>query len=113
VPEPPRGQALYCGGWFPADELGHQMSASHSSVWLYGEGAANLFLGSPVPLQVRISVDGVRRSMVMVSKLLPDLPTPVRLGSRRWHLVTLDSGPLPEVRGRPRGVRILAAEPRL
>jgi hypothetical protein len=63
-PEPPRDDAIFCAGWFPQDELGHQMSSSHATVWIFGGGELSLFLGSPEPLTVRIAVDGrpVRRT---------------------------------------------------
>ena len=107
-PAPRQDDVLFCSGWFPADELRRQISDSHAGVWIYGGGIASLFLGSPEPMTVRISVDGRPHSTQHVAKLLPDRATRVGLPGARWHLITLDSGPLPEIRGRPRGVRIIA-----
>jgi hypothetical protein len=107
-PEPPRDDAIFCGGWFPPDEVGHQMSSSHSTVWVYGNGTLSLFLGSPEPLTVRISVDGRPRATYVLRKLLPQNPTRVELSGARWHLVALETDRLPIVRGKPRGARIVA-----
>jgi hypothetical protein len=106
-PEPPRDDAIFCSGWFPQDELGHQMSSSHATVWVYGAGQLSLFLGSPEPLAVRIEVDGRPRSTHVLRKLLPQEPTRVELAGERWHLVALETDRLPIVRGKPRGVRII------
>ena len=106
-PEPPRADAIFCGAWFPPDELGRQMSGSHSTLWVYGGGRLSLFLGSPEPLTVRISVDGRFKSAHPLRKLLPQNPTQVDLSGERWHLVALDTDRLPIVRGKPRGARII------
>jgi hypothetical protein len=106
-PEPPRGDAIFCAGWFPQDELGHQMSSSHATLWVYGAGRLSLFLGSPEPLTVRIEVDGRPRSTHVLRKLLPEEPTRVELAGARWHLVALETDRLPIVRGKPRGARII------
>jgi hypothetical protein len=107
-PQPARDDAIFCEGWFPADDLGHQMSDSHATVLVFGSGIVSLFLGSPEPLRVRISVDGRLHSAPLVKKLLPDTPTRVGVSGERWHLVALDAGRLPEIRGKPRGARIVA-----
>ena len=107
-PEPPRDDAIFCGGWFPPDEVGHQMSSSHATLWVYGNGALSLFLGSPEPLTVRISVDGHPGATYVLRKLLPQNPTRVGLSGARWHLVALETDRLPIVRGKPRGARIVA-----
>ena len=107
-PEPPRDDAIFCAGWFPQDELGRQMSASHATLWVYGGGQLSLFLGSPEPLTVRIAVDGRPRSTHVLRKLLPQEPTRVELAGERWHLVALEADRLPIVRGKPRGARIIA-----
>jgi hypothetical protein len=106
-PEPPRDDAIFCAGWFPQDELGHQMSSSHATVWIFGGGELSLFLGSPEPLTVRIAVDGRPRSTHVLRKLLPQEPTRVELAGERWHLVALETDRLPIVRGKPRGARII------
>jgi hypothetical protein len=106
-PEPRRDDAIFCSGWFPQDELGHQMSSSHATVWVYGAGQLSLFLGSPEPLTVRIAVDGQPRSTHVLRKLLPQEPTRVELAGARWHLVALETDRLPIVRGKPRGARIV------
>jgi hypothetical protein len=106
-PEPRRDDAIFCGGWFPQDELGHQMSSSHATLWVYGDGVLTLFLGSPEPLTVRIAVDGRPRSTHVLRRLLPRGPTQVELAGRRWHLVALETGRLPIVRGQPRGARVV------
>ena len=66
------------------DELGHQMSSSHATLWVYGGGLLSLFLGSPEPLTVRIEVDGRPRSTHVLRKLLPEGPT--RVGAHRRTL---------------------------
>jgi hypothetical protein len=106
--EPPRDDAVFCAGWFPQDELGHQMSSSHATLWVYGGGVLSLFLGSPEPLGVRISVDGRRRATRFVRTLLPEDSTQIDLFGERWHLVALEVDRLPIVRGKPRGARIVA-----
>jgi hypothetical protein len=106
-PEPPRDDAIFCAGWFPQDELGHQMSSSHATLWVYGAGQLSHFLGSPEPLTVRIAVDGLRRSTHVLRKLLPQEPTRVELTGERWHLIALETDRLPTVRGKPRGARII------
>jgi hypothetical protein len=108
--EPPRNDALFCQGWFPPDGLGHQMSASHAALWVYGAGILRLYLASPEPLPVRISVDGRLHSTRVVEGLPPsDIPEGrIGLPGERWHLVALDTGRLPEIRGKPRGARIVA-----
>jgi hypothetical protein len=83
------------------------MSSSHATLWVYGDGVLSLFLGSPEPLTVRIAVDGSPRSTHVLRKLLPREPTRVELDGRRWHLVALETGRLPIVRGKPRGARVV------
>jgi hypothetical protein len=78
-PEPPRDDAIFCSGWFPQDELGHQMSSSHATLWVYGGGLLSLFLGSPEPLTVRIEVDGRPRSTHVLRRCCP------RASPRRAH----------------------------
>jgi hypothetical protein len=104
-PEPRRSDVLFCEGWFPQDVSGRQMSSSHASFWAHGPGIMRLFVLSPEPLPVRISVDGHLHSHPTVEKL-----EEVRIGlpSATWHLVAFDAAKLPEVRGKPRGVRIVA-----
>ena len=60
---------------------------------------------APEPLPVTVSLDGRPHTKLVVRKL-----TEVRVGlsSARWYLVALDSPRLPIVRGKPRGVRIVA-----
>ncbi len=103
--EPPRGDALFCRGWFPADVSGRQMSASHAALWVYGSGIVRLFLIAPHRLPARISLDGRPHSRLTVYRLVE---VRIGLGSERWHLISLDTGRLPVVRGKPRGVRIVA-----
>jgi hypothetical protein len=102
---PPTGSALFCDGWFPPDQLGHQMSSRHAALWVYGEGLATFFVQSPKRLPVRVSLDGRLHTRFVAHKLQV-----VRIGlpGKRWHLVALDAGPLPEIRGKPRGARIVA-----
>jgi hypothetical protein len=107
--EPARTDALFCQGWFPPDGHGRQMSASHAALWVYGKGDVRLFLqgpgAPPEPLPVRISLDGRLYSRVTVHRL--DYKDIV-LREKRWHLISLDAGHLPEIRGKPRGARIVA-----
>jgi hypothetical protein len=107
-PSPNTRDPIFCQGWFPPDELGHQMSDSHATLWVYGEGILNLFLGAPEPMTVRISVDGRPHSTRVVRKLLPELPALVGLPGKRWHMVALDMSRLSEIRGKPRGARVIA-----
>ncbi len=102
---PSTGDAIFCEGWFPADQLGHQMSSRHSLLWVYGSGLLELFLQSPQPLPVRISVDGQLHSHLRVDTLVTKR---IVLAGERWHTIALDTGALPEVRGKPRGARIVA-----
>jgi hypothetical protein len=104
-PGPPHGDAIFCGGWFPADQVGHQMSSRHASLLVYGSGILRLFMQSPQPEHVRISVDGRFHSELTVDALRQKN---VGLSGDRWHLLTLDSGPLFELRGKPRGARVVA-----
>jgi hypothetical protein len=104
-PEPSRGDALFCQGWFPPDASGQQMSAGHAALWVYGKGIVRLFLASPEPLPLRVSLDGRMHSRLTVHRL-----EEVRIGlpNERWHLVSFDADRLPEIRGKPRGARIVA-----
>jgi hypothetical protein len=104
-PGPSRDEAVFCGGWFPADQVGHQMSSRHASLLVYGSGILRLFVQSPQPEHVRISVDGRFHSELTVAALRQKN---IGLSSTRWHLVTFDSGPLLEIRGKPRGARVVA-----
>ena len=106
-PAPPDGVALFCQGWFPPDRLGRQMGSSHAALWVCGSDILRLFLASPEPLKVRFSVDGRLHSSEIVSGLDPREKR-IGLPGERWHLVALDTGPLPEIRGKPRGARIVA-----
>jgi hypothetical protein len=105
VPGPSSAEGIFCGGWFPADEVGHQMSSRHASLLVYGSGILRLFMQSPQRQQVRISVDGRFHSQLIVDALRQKN---VGLSGTQWHLVTFDSGPLFELRGRPRGARVVA-----
>lgn len=103
--EPPRDDALFCEGWYRSDIRGRQMSRSHAAFWVYGEGIARLFVASPEPLRVRISLDGHPHSRLTVHRL-----TEVRIGLPHpgWHLIAFGAGRLPEIGGKPRGARIVA-----
>jgi hypothetical protein len=105
--EPPRGDAIFCQGWFPQDASGRQMSSSHAALWVYGAGILRLYLASPQPLPVRFSVDGRPHSTQVVAGLTPREKR-IGLSGERWHLVALDTERLPEIRGKPRGARIVA-----
>ena len=105
---PTRGDAIFCGGWFPQDQLGHQMSDSHATLLVYGEGFLRLWLGSPQPLAVSISVDGRAHSTRTVPRLFGVSEARIGLSGERWHLIALDMGQLPTIRGKPRGVRVLS-----
>ena len=103
--EPRRTEALFCQGWFPPDAAGRQASSRHAALWAHGPGFARFFVIAPEPLPVTVSLDGRPHTKLVVRKL-----TEVRVGlsSARWYLVALDSPRLPIVRGKPRGVRIVA-----
>jgi hypothetical protein len=104
-PQPAHDDALFCSGWFPPDQSGRQMSSSHAALWAYGSGIVRLFLISPEPLPVTISLDGRPHTRLVVDRL-----TEVRVGlsSADWHLIALDTPHLVQIRGKPRGVRIVA-----
>jgi hypothetical protein len=104
-PQPAHAVALFCSGWFPPDVSGRQMSASHAALWAYGRGIARLFLISPKSLPVRVSLDGRPHTRLVVHRL-----TEVRVGlpAAHWHLIALDTPRLVPIRGKPRGVRIVA-----
>jgi hypothetical protein len=104
-PAPGRGDAIFCEGWFPPDQAGRQMSETHSALWVRGPGFARFFLFAPKRLPIQISVDGRIHSRLVVGKLEE---VRVGLGGDRWHLIALDAGTLPEIRGKPRGARIVA-----
>jgi hypothetical protein len=102
---PPRGDAIFCEGWFAPDQAGRQMSSMHAALWAHGPGIVRLFLFAPKRLPLRVSVDGRLHSRLDVGKL-----EEVRIGlsGRSWHLIALDAAHLPEIRGKPRGARIVA-----
>jgi hypothetical protein len=104
-PEPAHNDALFCSGWFPPDQSGRQMSSSHAALWAQGPGIVRLFLISPEPLPVTVSLDGRPHTRLVVDRL-----TEVRVGlsSADWHLIALDTPHLVQIRGKPRGVRIVA-----
>jgi hypothetical protein len=104
-PAPRTGDAIFCEGWFPPDQAGRQMSSTHAALWVRGPGFARLFLFAPKRLSLRLSVDGRVHSRLVVGKL-----EEVRIGldGARWHLIALDASALPDVRGKPRGARIVA-----
>src|SRR5581483_9469265 len=104
-PAPARGDALFCDGWFPPDQAGRQMSSTHAALWVAGPGIVRLFLFAPKRLPIRISLDGRPHSRLLVGKLQE-----VRIGlpDSGWHLIALDARTLPEIRGKPRGARIVA-----
>jgi hypothetical protein len=81
------------------------MSSRHASLLVYGSGILRLFMQSPQPEHVRISVDGRFHSELTVDALGQKN---VGLSGRRWHLVTFDSGRLFELRSKPRGARVVA-----
>jgi hypothetical protein len=103
--EPPRDDALFCEGWYRSDSRGRQMSRNHAALWVHGEGIVRLFVASPEPLHVRLSLDGRLHSHLTVHRL-----SEVRIGLPRdgWHIVALDAAQLPEIDGKPRGARIVA-----
>jgi hypothetical protein len=107
-PDPSRSDAIFCGGWFPPDQLGHQMSDSHATLLVYGEGFLRLWLGSPQPLTVRISVDGRTHSRRTVPRLFNVPEARIGLSGERWHLVSLDTERLPTIREKPRGIRVIS-----
>ena len=104
-PDPPHTDAVFCNGWFPPDQVGHQMSSRHASLLVHGSGILRLFMQSPQPEHVRISVDGRFHSELTVDALRQKN---VGLSGDRWHLLTFDSGSLFELRGKPRGARVVA-----
>jgi hypothetical protein len=104
-PAPAPGDAIFCEGWFPPDQAGRQMSSTHAAFWAHGPGIVRLFLFAPKRLPIRISLDGRLHSRLVVGKL-----EEVRIGlsGASWHLIALDARRLPEIRGKPRGARIVA-----
>ena len=104
-PDPPRGDAIFCQGWFPADQVGHQMSAQHSTLWVYGAGILRLFVQAPSPVPIRISIDGRPHSAPVAYKLRE---LRIGLATERWHLIAIDADRLLQLRGKQRGARIVA-----
>ena len=104
-PEPSRSDALFCQGWYRPDARGRQMSRSHAAFWVYGRGILRLFVASPEPIRVNLSVDGRPHSSLTAHRLRE-----VRIGLPRtgWHLIAFDTHGLPLVDGKPRGARIVA-----
>jgi hypothetical protein len=104
-PEPSRSDALFCQGWYRPDVRGRQMSRSHAALWVYGRGILRLFVASPEPIRVDLSVDGRPHSSLTAHRLQE-----VRIGLPRtdWHLVAFDTHGLPVIDGKPRGARIVA-----
>jgi len=102
--EPPQNDALFCEGWYLPDSRGRQMSRGHAALWVHGEGIVRLFVASPEPLAVRLSLDGRFHSRLTAHRL-----TEVRIGLPRdgWHLLAFDTPQLPEIGGKPRGARIV------
>jgi hypothetical protein len=103
--EPSRADALFCTGWYRPDSRGRQMSSSHAALWVYGSGIVRLFLASPEPLPIRLSLDGRLHSQHTVHRLVE---VRIGLGGERWHLLALDAERLPVIADRPRGARIVA-----
>ena len=81
------------------------MSSSHAALWVLGPGIARFFIQAPEPIAIRVSRDGRPHSRLVVQRLRE---VRVGLAGERWHLIALDAGPLPEIRGKPRGARIVA-----
>lgn len=104
-PEPPREEARFCTGWYLPDGRGRQMARSHAALWVYGGGPLRLYLDSPRPLALQISVDGRVRARVAGRRLRE---VRIDVSGRAWHLVALDAGRLPKIRGRPAGARLVA-----
>lgn len=102
---PARGDALFCEGWFPPDAAGRQMSSTHAALWAHGPGFVRLFLFSPKALPIRVSVDGRPHSHLVVGSLEE---ARIGLSGKTWHLISLDTDRLLEIRGKPRGARIVA-----
>ena len=102
--EPRRSTLHFCIGWYRPDDAGRQMADSHASVWASGPGTVRLFVRSPAPLDVKISVDGHLRRLLHVQALVE---LRVTIGDS-WHLLSFDAGRLPIVGTRPRGMRIVA-----
>jgi hypothetical protein len=103
--EPSRDDAVFCEGWYLPDSRGRQMSRGHAALWVYGQGIVRLYLASPEPLSVQLSLDGRPHSRLTVRRLVE-----VRVGlpGDGWHLLALDVPQLPEIGGKPRGARIVA-----
>jgi hypothetical protein len=105
VPEPSRGQAWLCSGWYANDGDGRAMSSGHASLWVYGTNV-HLDLRSHARIPVRISVDGSPRLTHTFTRAVEVIP--VDLGKPGWHLVSLDTSELPEIDGRKEGARLLS-----
>jgi hypothetical protein len=86
--EPPRGEPMFCQGWYADTGSGRYMSETHAPFWIYGSGRLQLrFAASPLPR--RVAVDGS-----------PGL----ELGRPGWHLVTVDVPRLVRAEGQKRKV---------
>jgi hypothetical protein len=105
VPGPPRDTAVLCSGWYANDGNGQAMNVDHALIWVYGT-VVRLGMRSYAPIDVRFSVDGKPRFTRRVT--LPVQSIPVPLGKAGWHLISLDTGTLPNVNGRKEGPRVLS-----
>jgi hypothetical protein len=81
------------------------MNVDHALMWAYGP-VIRLVMRSYTPMSVRFSVDG--KFHFARSVALPVVSIPLTLGKPGWHLISFDTGTLPNVNGRKEGPRVLA-----
>ena len=105
VAEPGHDQAWLCAGWYANDGNGRAMSAGHASLWVYGNNTLSLVMRAYTAVPITFSVDGKRRLERRIGALGE---VRIGLGNASWHLVSLDTPPLPEVNGRKEGARLIA-----
>lgn len=100
VAEPPRDRPAFCQGWRRGT-----LEEPRGSLWVHGS-PLRLRLAAAGPVSARIAVDGRPVGRWTISA---PLDVPLRLGGRRWHLVTIEAARPGELRvlgtrtPRPRG----------
>jgi hypothetical protein len=97
VPEPDRGQPLFCEGW-----KNDVMDERQAPFWVHGEGPLRLEVSAVSETPAVLWVDGVRADVVQVDGTTT---LEAELDGDRWHAVVLE---IPELFGTapPEGLRL-------